>query len=140
IKCNAVLMPSKVVNGGQIMPETPRSFGPETQGAIYLRGLGGAKPDIPTSFTGLEARAKEKMSSQAWAYVAGGAGLESAMEANRAAFGRVGIGPRMLGGAGQRDLRCEIFGVKAAAPVFTSPIGVLEMMHPDADLAVARAT
>ena len=34
----------------------------------------------------------------------------------------------------------EKFGVKAAAPVFTSPIGVLEMMHPDADLAVARAT
>jgi lactate 2-monooxygenase len=45
----------------------------------------------------------------------------------------------MLGGAGQRDLGCEIFGVKAAAPVFTSPIGVLEMMHKDADLAVARA-
>ncbi|MBS0385831.1 MAG: alpha-hydroxy-acid oxidizing protein [Proteobacteria bacterium] len=121
------------------MSDTPRSFGPETQGAIYLRGLAGAKPDIPTSFKGLEARAKETMSAEAWAYVAGGAGLESAMDANRAAFARYPIAPRMLGGAGQRDLRCEIFGVQAAAPVFTSPIGVLEMMHPDADLAVARA-
>ena len=81
---------------------------------------------MPTSFTGLEARAKETMTPEAWAYVAGGAGLESAMDANRAAFARSPIAPRMLGGAGQRDLSCEIFGVKAAAPVFTSPIGVLE--------------
>ena len=139
IKRKPVLMAGKVVNGGQHMSDAPRSFGPETQGAIYLRGLSGAKPDIPTSFTGLEARAKENMSPEAWAYVAGGAGLESAMDANRAAFARSPIAPRMLGGAGQRDLGCEIFGVKAAAPVFTSPIGVLEMMHKEADLAVARA-
>jgi len=121
------------------MSETPRHFGPEIQGGVYLRGLGGAKPDIPTSFPGLEAAAKAKMSRQAWAYTAGAAGLESSMDANRAAFARYPIAPRMLGGAGQRDLSCEMFGVKVAAPLFSSPIGVLEMMHPEADLAVARA-
>ena len=82
------------------MADAPRSFGPETQAAIYLRGLGGAKPAIPTSFTGLEARAKAMMTPEAWAYVAGGAGLESSMDANRAAFARWPIAPRMLGGAG----------------------------------------
>ena len=46
----------------------------------------GARPEIATSFAGLEAQAKQKMTTEAWAYVAGGAGLESAMEANRAAF------------------------------------------------------
>jgi len=116
-----------------------RHFGPEIQGAIYLRGLGGGKPEIPTAFTQLEAHAQAKMSPEAWAYVAGGAGLESAMDANRAAFARYPIAPRMLAGAGQRDLRCELFGAQMAAPMFTCPIGVLEMMHPDADLAVARA-
>lgn len=121
------------------MSDTPRQFGPETQGAIYMRGLGGAKPDVPTSFPPLEAAAKQKMSPEAWAYTAGGAGLESAMEANRAAFQRQKIAPRMLAGKGARDLGCEIFGVRAAAPVMTSPIGVLEMMHPEADVAVARA-
>jgi lactate 2-monooxygenase len=121
------------------MSDTPRSFGPETQGAIYLRGLGGVRPEVPTNFIGLEAAAQAKMSPEAWAYTAGGAGLESAMEANRAAFARHPIAPRMLGGAGARDLGCEIFGVRAAAPLFSCPIGVLEMMHPDADLAVARA-
>ncbi len=136
-------MSGKVVNGGETMtdaPETPRNFGPEIQGAIYLRGLGGAKPDFPTSFTGLEAAAKQNMSPEAWAYVAGGAGLESTMDSNRSAFAHHPIAPRMLGGAGQRNLATEIFGLRAAAPVVTCPIGVLEMMHPDADLAVARAT
>lgn len=116
-----------------------RQFGPEIQGAIYLRGVGGAKPDIPTNFIGLEAAAKQKMSPEAWAYTAGAAGLETAMEANRAAFARYPIAPRMLGASGARDLGAEIFGAQAAAPVFSSPIGVLEMMHPEADLAVARA-
>lgn len=122
------------------MIDTPRHFGPEIQGAVYLRGLSGAKPDIPTNFIGLEARAKEKMSPEAWAYTAGAAGLESAMDANRAAFARYPIAPRVLGGAGVRNLGCEMFGASASAPMFTSPVGVLEMMHPDADLAVARAT
>lgn len=122
------------------MSDTPRNFGPEIQGAIYLRGLGGAKPAVPTNFKGLEAAAQQKMSPEAWAYTAGSAGLETSAEANRAAFDRYPIAPRMLGGAGQRNLGVEIFGAKAVAPMFTSPIGVLEMMHPDADLAVARAT
>jgi lactate 2-monooxygenase len=132
-------MAGKVVNGGETMPDAPRNFGPEIQGAIYLRGLSGATPEIPTSFRGLETAAQQKMSREAWAYTAGAAGLESAMEANRAAFLRRPIAPRMLGGAGTRDLRCEIFGANAAAPIFSCPIGVLEMMHPDADLAVAWA-
>lgn len=121
------------------MTSTPRSFGPETQGAIYARGLGGAKPDIPTAFPQLEADAAARMSPEAFAYIAGGAGLETTMEANRSAFAHVEISPRMLAGAGARELGCEIFGVRAAAPLMTSPIGVLEMAHPDADLAVARA-
>ncbi|MEJ0060180.1 MAG: alpha-hydroxy-acid oxidizing protein [Terricaulis sp.] len=132
-------MTRKVYERGSKMSDTPRHFGPEIQAGIYLRGLSGATPEIPTSFTALEARAKEKMTPEAWAYVAGGAGLESTMAANRAAFERVVIEPRMLAGAGQRDLSCELFGCKMTAPILTAPIGVSEMMHPDGDLAVARA-
>ena len=121
------------------MSDAPRQFGPETQGGIYLRGLSGAQPEIPTNFTGLEAAARKKMTPEAWAYTAGSAGLETGADANRAAFSRFPIAQRMLGGAGTRNLGCEIFGARIAAPVFSSPIGVLEMMHPEADLAVARA-
>jgi lactate 2-monooxygenase len=121
------------------MSDAPRHYGPEMQGGIYLRGVGGAKPEIPTSFMGLEAKARAAMAPDAWAYTAGGAGLETAMDANRAAFQRCAIAPRMLAGAGERDLGGEMFGVRVAAPILSCPIGVLEMMHADADLAVARA-
>jgi len=121
------------------MSAAPRNFGPETQASLYVRGLSGAKPEIPTSFSALEAKAKEKLSAEAWAYVAGAAGLESTMAANRAAFERVAIAPHMLAGAGARDLSCELFGMTMSAPIFTAPIGVLEMAHAEADLAVARA-
>ncbi len=121
------------------MSDAIRHFGPETQAGIYVRGLAGTIPDIPTRFDALEAKAKEKMSEKAWAYIAGAAGLETTMVANRAAFERISIAPRMLAGAATRDLSCELFGVKMSAPMFTAPIGVLDMVHPDADLAVARA-
>jgi lactate 2-monooxygenase len=120
-------------------PTPPRYIGAETQAAIYARGMMGAKPEIPSAFPALEARARETLSAEAFAYIAGGAGLETTMEANRAAFARVSVAPRMLAGAGERSLGCEIFTARSAAPLFTAPIGVLEMAHADADLAVARA-
>jgi len=122
------------------MTNTPRQFGPETQGATYLRGLSGAVPEVPTDFWALEEKARHKMSPEAWAYTAGSAGMETTEQENSAAFFRTKIIPRALKGAAQRDLATEIFGVRSAGPIMTCPIGVLEMMHPDADLAVARAT
>lgn len=121
------------------MTDAPRAFGPEIQAAIYLRGLTGAKPDLPTRFSELEARAKAELAREVFAYIAGGAGIETTMAANQAALRRVEILPHMLGGASVRNLTAEIFGVSAAAPIMTSPIGVLEMAHPEGDLAVARA-
>jgi lactate 2-monooxygenase len=79
------------------------------------------------------------MTREGFAYIAGGAGLESTMAANRAAFERVHIVPRMLRGAERRDLTVELFGRTLPAPLLLAPIGVLEMAHRDADVAVARA-
>jgi lactate 2-monooxygenase len=122
------------------MTAEPRLFGPETQAAIYARGLGGMRPEIPTSFRELEAKAKQKLSPEAWAYIAGGAGLETTMHANRAAFDRVKIAPRMLAGAGVRELGLDLYMTRAPAPMLTAPIGVSDMAHPEADVAIAKAT
>ena len=61
------------------------------------------------------------------------------MAANRAAFERHKLTPRVLRNAESRDLSVTLFGRKLSAPLLTAPIGVLEMAHPEADLAVARA-
>ena len=40
----------------------------------------------------------------------------------------------------KRDLSIELFGKKLSTPFLTAPIGVLEMAHKEADIAVAKAT
>lgn len=106
---------------------------------IYVRGLGGEKPMVPVDFHELERRGHEVMSPQAYAYIAGGAGLESTMAANRQAFERWRIVPRMLNDVSSRDTTVNLFGRTLPSPFVLSPIGVLEMAHKNADAAVARA-
>ena len=61
------------------------------------------------------------------------------MRENRAAFARRRIVPRMLRGAAQPDASVELFGRRLDSPFLLAPVGVLELAHRDADLAVARA-
>ncbi len=106
---------------------------------IYIGGLSGQSLSVPVDFHALEARAKECMAPEAFAYIAGGAGMEKTMLANRQALDRWRIVPRMLRDVSERDTSIELFGKRLPTPFLTAPVGVLEMAHADADLAVARA-
>ncbi|MGB6163759.1 MAG: lactate 2-monooxygenase [Pseudonocardiaceae bacterium] len=106
---------------------------------IYLRGLAGERPDLPMTADGLEAAARDVLPAQAFSYVAGSASTERTAAANREAFTRWRIVPRMLRGITERDLSTTVLGTPMAAPVLTAPIGALGLVHPDADLAVTRA-
>lgn len=111
----------------------------ERQKDIYLKGFAGALPIIPTKFSTLEKAAKKIISQKAFAYIAGGAGREGTMAANRQGFNKIKIVPRMLRDVSLRDTSIELFGKKLPSPFFLSPIGVLELMNTDADLAVGKA-
>ncbi|HEV3000352.1 MAG TPA: lactate 2-monooxygenase [Solirubrobacteraceae bacterium] len=113
--------------------------GVERQTEIYRDGVSGRRPRVPTDATQLEERARAAMAPEAFAYVAGGAGSGQTMRFNREGFDRHRIVPRMLRDVSHRDTSVELFGRRHASPLLTCPIGVLEMAHPDADLAVARA-
>ncbi len=115
------------------------NIGRVRQEEIYLGGVAGEKPAVPTITADLEQAAQRKMSAQAYAYVAGGAGLESTVLANRRAFERWRIVPRVLRDVAERDTSVELFGATLPSPLLLAPIGVLEMAHREADLAVARA-
>jgi isopentenyl diphosphate isomerase/L-lactate dehydrogenase-like FMN-dependent dehydrogenase len=121
------------------MPRETGDIGRVRQREIYLAGVRGRKPIAPANPSTLEERAREKMSAEAFAYVAGGAGLETTMAANRNAFERQRIVPRGLRDVSQRRTTVELFGRTLPSPFLIAPIGVLEMAHPDADLAVSRA-
>ena len=124
------------------MPPSPADHtgsGARRQRAVFVAGLAGAAPEVPADSARLEAAAQRAMSAEGFAYVAGSAGEERTADANRAAFARHPIVPRVLRGADPRDLALTLFGDQLPAPVLLAPIGVLEMAHPEADLAVARA-
>ena len=106
---------------------------------IYVTGAGGKRPAVPVAHDLLEQAAARKMTPQAAAYIIGGAGGEATMRANRAAFERRQIAPRVLRDVSSRDLSVTLFGRWHSAPILLAPVGVLEMVHPEADLAVARA-
>jgi lactate 2-monooxygenase len=105
------------------------------QNAIYISGESPG-PVAPEEW---EALAEERLDSGAFGYIAGGAGGEATIRANREAFERRRIKPRMLTGNTQRDLSVEVLGTKSPAPFLLAPVGVLSIAHPEGELAVARA-
>jgi lactate 2-monooxygenase len=113
--------------------------GRERQAEIYLAGATGRRARVPFDFAQLEDRARRKMSREAFAYVAGGAGAEETMRANRRAFERLSIVPRTLRDVSERDTSIELFGRRLPAPFLLAPIGVLDLAHGDADIAAGRA-
>jgi lactate 2-monooxygenase len=113
--------------------------GEERQTAIYLGGVGGRQPRVPIDEQERGERARQAMSANAWAYIAGGAGQGETMRANRDGFRRWRIVPRMLRDVAERDTGVELFGRRLESPFLLAPIGVLEMVRRDGDLAVARA-
>jgi lactate 2-monooxygenase len=117
----------------------PRAGSLARQQAIYTAGMSGHRPTVPIDYAALETAAEEAMSNEAFAYIAGGAGRESTMAANRRAFERWRIVPRMLRDVDNRDTSIELFGRRLSQPFLLCPIGVLEMAHHEADIAVARA-
>jgi isopentenyl diphosphate isomerase/L-lactate dehydrogenase-like FMN-dependent dehydrogenase len=114
-------------------------IGRERQTAIYLQGVSGRRPRVPLDPERLEAAARKAMRADAFAYVKAGAGTEDTVRENRAAFARHRIVPRMLRGVERPDASVELFGRRLDSPVLLAPVGVLELAHRDADLAVARA-
>jgi lactate 2-monooxygenase len=117
------------------MPELSFPFGPATQAEIYVSGA----DDLPLDPDEWEARAKAILEPGPFDYIAGGAGSESTIQANRDAFARWRLRPAMLGGNQQRDLHVSVLGTSSPVPFFLAPIGVLSAAHADSDLAVARA-
>ncbi|HSK23085.1 MAG TPA: alpha-hydroxy-acid oxidizing protein [Egicoccus sp.] len=106
---------------------------------LYFAGLGGKVPDLPVTYAGLEAAARERLDDKAFAYVAGSAGAERTAAANLQAFARWRLVPRMLVDVAERDLEVELFGRTLPAPLLSAPVGVLSIVHEEGEKAVARA-
>ena len=89
--------------------------------------------------SGLEVKAREKLRKEAFDYIARGAGEEATMKANREAFNKWQIRPRVMRDVSERDFSISLFGQKMQSPLLLAPIGVQKIAHPEGELASARA-
>jgi lactate 2-monooxygenase len=105
---------------------------------LYLAGTVGEVPSLPMSYDAMRERAREVLPPEAYGYVAGSASSESTEAANRRAFDRWRIRPRMLTDVDTRDLSIELFGRTLPAPLLLAPIGVQGILHQEAEVATAR--
>ncbi|MFH8597314.1 lactate 2-monooxygenase [Streptomyces rimosus] len=106
---------------------------------IYVRGLQDAIPPFTTDLGALEDQARDRLGPKPYWYIAGAAGTGATARANRTAFDRHRIVPRMLRDATARDQRTTVLGSELLAPVVLAPIGVQSQVHPEGELATARA-
>src|SRR4051812_10095409 len=95
----------------------PTSLGVQRQMEIYLNGRQGVRPSRPIAPEEWEAQARAVLPPPAYVYVAGGAGAEDTVRANRDAFHRWRIVPRMLRDVSRRDLGIELLGRRLPAPL-----------------------
>jgi lactate 2-monooxygenase len=110
------------------------------QNEIYLKGLFGEQPALPFDWREMRDAALAVMTDQAIGYVEGASGAEDTAAANREAFRQWKLVPRMLRGIpAARSHATSVLGTAMPAPVMLAPVGVLSIVHPDAEPAVARA-
>lgn len=113
--------------------------GMERQLELYRKGLFGMPETFPLTYEALEEAARAVLKPEAFDYVAGSAGSEATARANRRAFEQWVLVPRTLRDTGTRNLKVELFGHTYPTPIMVAPVGVQGILHPEGELAVARA-
>ncbi len=107
-----------------------------------------SKPDSPSTpatsgaivtLADFETAAHPLLSPMAWAYIAGGAADEITLAWNREAYNRLRLRPRVLVDVSRLDTRTALFGQELASPVLLAPAAYQRIVHPEGEIATARA-
>jgi isopentenyl diphosphate isomerase/L-lactate dehydrogenase-like FMN-dependent dehydrogenase len=93
----------------------------------------------PQNLEQYEALARERLTRAAYDYYAGGAEDEATLRANRAAFARFYLRPRVLVDVSRVDLSTELLGERLSMPVLLAPTAFQRLACPEGELASARA-
>lgn len=96
-------------------------------------------PETVASAADYEPLARERISEQVWAYVAGGAADEWTLHENRAAFRRLRLRARVLRDLSDGNTRLTLFGDAFSFPILLAPIAYQKLVHPDGERATALA-
>ncbi len=94
---------------------------------------------MPLNVMEYEEAARRVLAPMAFDYIAGGSGDEVTLRANRAAFGRWCLVPRVLRGVGNPDLGTTVLGQQIDLPVLFAPVAFHRLAHDQGEKASAGA-
>ncbi len=93
----------------------------------------------PVNLAEFEALARQRVSQEAWDYVAGGADDEITLRENIEAYRRIKLRPRMLIDVSTVDPSTSVLGTHLSFPALVAPTALQNLAHRDGELATARA-
>ncbi|KIJ64766.1 hypothetical protein HYDPIDRAFT_28126 [Hydnomerulius pinastri MD-312] len=118
--------------------------GPSPHYSLYQRhvfkqgGDHGALPSFSVHPEQLQESTRKKLNDRSYFYANSNAGLGWTDRANREAFYRWRIIPRMLVDTNTRDLTVDLFGHRIPAPILFAPIGINKLYSPTGELVPAK--
>jgi isopentenyl diphosphate isomerase/L-lactate dehydrogenase-like FMN-dependent dehydrogenase len=86
----------------------------------------------------LEQQAKQQLDQASYDFVAGGAGSELTLRANREAFQKITIMPRVLTGIKKVDTSTDLLGQRLSMPIYVTPMANHGVVHPLAEVGSAQ--
>ena len=85
-----------------------------------------------------ETRARQLLDPRLWDYLAGGSDDEVNLRADRDAFARVRLRPRVLTGHASSDIATTVLGTAVGSPVLVAPLAYQCLVDPEGECATAR--
>jgi lactate 2-monooxygenase len=99
----------------------------QRQREIQLNGVAGQTPMTPISFAGSAQSARQVLTREAFANLAGGAGSERTIDFDRQALDLVKIHPRMLGGVQEVSMQLKWREHTLPAPFYHHAAVILQL-------------
>jgi isopentenyl diphosphate isomerase/L-lactate dehydrogenase-like FMN-dependent dehydrogenase len=93
----------------------------------------------PVNVFDYETLAQASMEPSAWNYYQSGSDDEVTLRANRRAFERIRLRPRMLVDVKACDMRTTVLGTPISMPILIAPTAFHCLAHPEGECATARA-
>jgi len=87
----------------------------------------------------LQQDAKRRLPLDVFDFVEGGSGNELALNRNRRALDKITIQPNLSVPEHAVSLSTQLFGITYSAPIGIAPIGLAGLIHPSADMILAKA-
>lgn len=99
------------------------------------------KPPLETLINAhdFEIVASKTASRKTWAFYSSAANDLITRDANKSFFDRIFFRPRVLRNVREADAKTRILGCDSNMPLFVSPAAMVKLIHPDGELAIARA-